>query len=284
MLTIPVSERRVGPEREGTGDRTLPAVEPGGRDAEGEPGERRIVQGGLATLQCAEWADRFPDLVQGVTLRTAELDFGRGRAGPQRRENREAWDRLRRALGFRSVVRCRQVHGDRVLAVDEPGPGPSVLGEADGLVTDRPGILLTVTVADCVPVFALDPSRGVLGLAHAGWRGLASGVIESFIDRLVGLGATPGAIRLYCGPGICGRCYEVGPEVPRALGLPGGRDRVDLIGLVIERAAAAGIPQDRVRRSRMCTLEDRDRLLSYRGGDVHARMCAFLGRLAVDFR
>ena len=81
-------------------------------------------------------------------------------------------------------------------------------------MTGQPGVLLTVTIADCVPVFIADPVRRAVGLFHAGWRGTAAGVFESGMATLgEAFGSTPGDITVHLGPAICGECYEVGPEV-----------------------------------------------------------------------
>jgi YfiH family protein len=87
------------------------------------------------------------------------------------------------------------------------------MGEADGLVAARPGLALLVTVADCLPVFLFEPASGVVGALHAGWRGIAGGVLEAGIEAARAAGASPGAIRVAIGPGIGPCCFEIGPEV-----------------------------------------------------------------------
>jgi YfiH family protein len=113
-----------------------------------------------------------------------------------------------------------QVHGDHVEVVgpdhartdsgsegDEPG--------VDGLVTDRTGVVLSVLVADCVPVLLADPAAGVVAAVHAGRPGLRAGVVERALDRMSELGARPSATTAWLGPAVCPRCYEV-PEAMRA--------------------------------------------------------------------
>lgn len=102
----------------------------------------------------------------------------------------------------------RQVHGARVVTVSEPGGHAGA--EADAAVTDRTGIVLAVHTADCAPVVLYDPTAGVIGAAHAGWRGLAAGVIEHAVDAMVDLGAT--SVHAVVGPHIRARCYEFGAE------------------------------------------------------------------------
>src|SRR5690606_18360795 len=91
----------------------------------------------------------------------------------------------------------------------------------DGHATRAPGLLLAVSVADCVPVSLVDPERRAVALLHAGWRGAAAGILERGLEVLAErLLARPEDLHVHLGPAICGGCYEVGPEVHRALGLP----------------------------------------------------------------
>ncbi len=242
----------------------------------GGESEVEIRLDGLAVFRQAAWASRFPGLVQGLTGREPRLRFGRGdegEAGPD-----DGWSRLKRAAGLSRLARCRQVHGARVVGLTGGDMAPGPCGEADALVTAADDMLLAVTVADCVPVFVVDPERRLLGLAHAGWRGIAAGVVEATLAALHDLGAGPESLHVHLGPAICGRCYEVGPEVPAALGdVPTEAGTVDLRGAIVRRARAVGVAAGQVTVSGHCTLCTRERFYSYRGGDRGRRMCAFLG-------
>ncbi len=103
------------------------------------------------------------------------------------------------------------VHGTTVARVDE---ARDVVRGADGLITDCRGVALFATFADCYPIVLWDPKKRSIGVVHAGWRGTRSGVARAAV-QLMGeeYGSAPGDIRAGIGPGICGRCYEVGPEV-----------------------------------------------------------------------
>lgn len=111
-----------------------------------------------------------------------------------------------------SLCTARQVHGAEVLVVRAPQPGPPQTA-ADAVVTDRPGITLGVLCADCAPVLLADPVAGVIGAAHAGWRGALSGVIEATVAAMVELGADHPRLRAAVGPCIGFASYEVGPEL-----------------------------------------------------------------------
>ncbi|MDP6351519.1 MAG: peptidoglycan editing factor PgeF [Alphaproteobacteria bacterium] len=112
-----------------------------------------------------------------------------------------------------ALVTCHQVHSARAVTVAESwsaGAAP----HADAMVTRRPGIALGVLTADCAPVLLADHEAGIIGAAHAGWRGALAGVIEATVAAMARLGATPGGIRAVVGPTIAQRSYEVGPEFP----------------------------------------------------------------------
>ena len=190
--------------------------------------------------------------------------------------------RLTAGRPWRSVVRSRQVHGTLTLAHAEMSTGACVVGEADGHVTGRPGVLLTVTIADCVPVFVADPVRRAVGLFHAGWRGVAGGVVEGGIAVLCeSSGSNPDDMSVHLGPAICGACYEVGPEVFQALGegTPGTPGPLDLRRVIQRRVIASGVGPRRVSVSTECTLCTDGRYFSHRRGDA-GRQRAFIGIVA----
>jgi YfiH family protein len=154
-----------------------------------------------------------------------------------------------------SLCTIRQVHSAAVVIARDPQPTrPSVA--ADALVTDRPGITLAVLSADCAPVLLADRETGVIGAAHAGWRGALAGVTEATVEAMVGLGAVRERVHAAIGPCIAQASYEVGPELlsrftendpsAAALFLPvAASDRLlfDLKGYVLRRLARAGIEQ-----------------------------------------
>ena len=101
------------------------------------------------------------------------------------------------------------VHGAAVARVDEPVDS---VDDVDALVTDQPGVALFATYADCYPIVLWDPEKRVAGLVHAGWRGTRAGVARAAVDFMRDeYGCRH--VRAGIGPGICGRCYEVGEEV-----------------------------------------------------------------------
>jgi purine-nucleoside/S-methyl-5'-thioadenosine phosphorylase / adenosine deaminase len=164
---------------------------------------------------------------------------------PQRvAANRE---RVRAQAGTASLAQGRQVHGTAV-SVDG-GTGE----EADGQVTTRPGVAAIVLVADCLPVALAGPDAA--GVVHAGWRGLAAGVLEAGVAA-IGRGPVTAAI----GPGIGPCCYQVGDDVRSVFGT--AEPTLDLKAVARARLQAAGVAE--VYDCGLCTSCDEGRFFSHR--------------------
>ncbi len=221
----------------------------------------------------------MPWLAQGITWRgTGEpWDMGLFGAVPVGHANNR-WRKLRTDLGFPGVVHARQVHGTRVHAHANVPPGLLIMEGDDAHATACPGILLTVSVADCIPVSLVDPERRVIALLHAGWRGVAGGMIESGIAALQAMGSAPAALKLHLGPAICGLCYEVGPEVHAQLGLPvpPAPEPVDIRAVAAARARHAGLPSAAITVSALCPRCAPERFFSHRAGSA-GRQIGVLG-------
>jgi YfiH family protein len=179
-------------------------------------------------------------VVHGFTGRTCPagttLDLGA-------QSTADAWDRAAAAVGAPEcgTAIASQVHGHTALHATQPG----LAGEADALISDTPGLIVAVRVADCVPI--LVAGDGVVAAIHAGWRGLASGVIGTALHAMQGQGPFVAAV----GPRICVDCYEVGAEVVAGIGarVPIGhfvrdgaaRPHVDLGAAAAHQLRAAGV-------------------------------------------
>jgi YfiH family protein len=194
------------------------------------------------------------------------------------------------AVARDGLIGVHQVHSARVVQVTEAGRHG--VERADALVTDRPGLALSVLTADCAPVLFADHAAGVIGAAHAGWRGAQDGVLEATIEAMEVLGAARDSIVAVIGPTISQGAYEVGPEfVERFLdadaetarffaGGQGDRAQFDLPGFALYRLRQAGI--DHAEWTRHCTYGDAERFYSYRRS-VH-RGEADYGRLIAAIR
>ncbi len=135
----------------------------------------------------------------------------------------ENFRRFRTAVGAERgpLVKNHQVHGTLVRSVTEAdGAAPEEVPgfDADGLVTDRPGVTLTVFSADCLNILFYDPVRGCVAAVHAGWRGTAMGIAAEAVKAMVErYGCRAGDIRAAIGPGISRCCFETTGDVPEAL-------------------------------------------------------------------
>jgi len=185
-------------------------------------------------------------------------------------------------------VYLSQVHGDRVLRVDAAAVGGA--HTADAAWTSEPGMACTVMVADCLPVLLAAPQGKAVGAAHAGWRGLAGGVVERCVEAVcAGASCEPRELVAWLGPCIGPNKFEVGADVLEAFGVPAApqsserfryqpradgqpRWRANLAGLARDRLVALGV--QRVGGGTWCTVTDRSRFFSFRRDGVTGRMAA----------
>ncbi len=170
-----------------------------------------------------------------------------------------------------ALVSVHQVHSARAVTIDTCGPSPA---RADGMATATPGLALAVLTADCQPVLFRDPEAGVIGAAHAGWRGALDGVLEATVEAMESLGARRESIRAGIGPTISQRAYEVGPEFLDAFlaedpgnsrffaNGEGDRYHFDLPGYSLARLRGLGLAA--AEWTRHCTYGDPERFYSYR--------------------
>ena len=183
----------------------------------------------------------------------------------------------------------RQVHGSTVVRVERaelaggPPEAKPPLAEADALVTGDEGVVLVVLVADCVPVLLADPERRVAAAVHAGWRGLAAGVVEAAVAALAAAGGRPGAATALVGPAAGACCYEVGEDVrervaeryPAAAATTrAGRPSLDLAAGVVEALGRAGLAAPRVAGE--CTIHQPERHFSYRRDGTTGRQAGIV--------
>ncbi|MBK5933800.1 hypothetical protein C8N32_106128 [Rhodovulum imhoffii] len=170
-----------------------------------------------------------------------------------------------------ALITAHQVHSADVAVVEAPFDTPP---KVDGLVTATPGLALAVLTADCQPVLLADTRAGVIGAAHAGWRGALDGVLEATLDKMETLGAHREDTHAIIGPAISQRAYEVGPEFVEIFlaedpdysrffaGGQGDRMQFDLPAFGLHRLREAGI--GRARWTRHCTYSDAEKFFSYR--------------------
>ncbi|NPT35538.1 peptidoglycan editing factor PgeF [Paraburkholderia xenovorans] len=205
--------------------------------------------------------------------------------------------RLLKLAGVSEAAWLEQIHGAGIVRAEEVLAQARANGtptRADASVTDRPGMVCVVMVADCMPVLLCDEAGRAVGAAHAGWRGLAAGIVEQTAQRVAELAAVPAsALHAYLGPSIGPEAFEVGPDVRDAF-MNGvgdvqrdatasafvehphnpGKYLADLPALARLRLQALGVT--RIVGGDLCTVTLRDRFYSYRRDRVTGRMAALI--------
>lgn len=236
------------------------------------------LDGPVPRFELEEWRARY-GVVAGITGRRDGFNLGLLTPEPADRVLAR-WRTLAATLSpaFTTLTVGLQVHGARIAVHHAPPAGWHILDATDGHATRAPGVLLGVTVADCVPVYLLHPDSRTVGLLHAGWRGVAADMLEAGIARVCELAEAPEVdLVMHCGVGICGGCYEVGPEVHGAVtGTSSPQGPLDLREALEVRARARGLRA--VTRSPWCAAHHGDRFFSHRrSGGRDGRMLAYLG-------
>ena len=258
----------------------------------------RETEGGVPLLRDPRLQARS-DLRHGFTTRVGGVSEGGWgplslAAHPEQPASHlvENWRRALNALGGPGLERLAvlsQVHGARVVEVRMPGGPVEAVAEADGAWTTQEGLVLAVRTADCVPVLFAGP--GAIGVAHAGWRGTAAGVVPETVAAIcAGVGCAADALTAVVGPCISGAAYEVGDEVVQALlatGLAatdvlvddaGPRPHVDLGRAVLAQLRDCGVG-DR-RRLAACTWSESHLHSHRRDGLSSGRQAGLIVRCA----
>lgn len=234
--------------------------------------------------------------VTGLRLALMKGDC-REEAVPVLRRNR---DRLARQLGSSVELECvtDQKHTSYVHVASQEDLGFEVSAAkplhrqyVDGIVTDIPGALLTAYGADCPPVYIVDPVRRASGLVHAGWRGTLGRIPEvAAANMTVRFGCRPEDMYAAIGPGICAECYEMGDEIYDAFAgrwgtedadrllrrRPSGKYHLDLREANRLTLLRAGIPEEHIAVSNVCTKCNADIFYSYRARRMENEQAAML--------
>ncbi len=245
----------------------------------GAPATQPLGTAGLGSLAPYIAIDDFADLgVRAVITTRAAGSFNLSGVDPAGAVIAR-WQALRSWLGvegpgsrFASSV---QVHGARVIWHQPGWEGWLRTDAADGHCSAHPGTGLGISVADCVPVFVAHPS-GIVGLLHAGWRGTAARIVPGALAGMAERGAPAAEARVHLGPGICGACYRVGPDVyqqltGRRVSAPAS---VDLRAILAGQARECGVRS--VTISPWCTRCDNTMFFSHRCGDNGRQVAALV--------
>ena len=188
---------------------------------------------------------------------------------------------LARAFGATvdKVVTVAQNHGTNLLVIDSPNPDYAhfLKLECDGIITNQPGLMIGVCVADCAPILLLDPVKGAAAAIHAGWKGTAGKIVPKGVAALVSLfGSNPADILAAIGPTIGACCYEVDVAVRDAFikgvgdwgdyAVPAadGKWKLDLSLANVHQLTAAGIPSENIETAEICVSCRPESFFSYR--------------------
>ena len=182
-------------------------------------------------------------------------------------------------MGFTSEMLAvpEQIHSSSITFVDKPG----YYSASDGLITDNPNIILTLKVADCVPIYI--SSSKIIGLIHSGWRGTADGIVSNGVRKMLQMGENKKDIRVFLGPAIGVCCYEVDKEVAvhfnkkAKIKIKDGKWKVGLHEEICLQLTNLGIPSTNIKTSDICTFESKNYHSYRRDGEKTGRMFAFMG-------
>ena len=251
----------------------------------------------LPRLTVPAWEKTIPGLLHGFLGRGggvsvavfAELNLS-VRVGDADGAVRENWRRVRHMVGDEmQVATMRQVHGAEVATVS---PAASDAGEADALVAQEPGVVLSVLTADCVPLLLVAPREHVVAAVHAGWRGTLGGVAVRTIEHLTTrFGVDPAGLYAALGPAIGSCCFEVDREIAESMQarwgdvpdavLPGKHKAKAYLDLRRANAALltrAGVSVDRIVSVGPCTRCATHQYFSHRAaGGTTGRQLSFIG-------
>jgi len=257
-------------------------------------GWRLSERNGILLALC-EALERCSGVVHAFSTRRAEGrgDFDLGGADTNDAETLRRRVRFGLAAGLsgRPMLAARQVHGRRVVTVNQAAEGPT---EADGIAARHDRRTLgfpCVRTADCVPILLADPAGRAVAAVHAGWRGTAAGIAGEAVRALARMGTDPSRLLAALGPAIGGCCYEVGREVSRAVTAASGGaaeglcrhtvgrgPSLDLRQANLRQLERAGLPTASIHVAPWCTHCDSELFFSYRReGEASGRMLSGIG-------
>ncbi len=178
------------------------------------------------------------------------------------------------------IVNPQQVHSSKVKIVDEPGK----ILSTDGIISSSKSLVLSIQVADCIPLYLADPENNVIGIVHAGWKGIEKGIVDNSINKMINLGADNKKIIAYIGPSIHQCCFEIRSEVakkfPSNFQINGDANRffMDLQDLTKNLLMRNSISINNIVTSNECTKCNSDKYFSYRKtGSKSGRMIGVIG-------
>ena len=200
--------------------------------------------------------------------------------------------RILQAYEIKKLITAYQTHSKIIKFVNkddvysEPqkstvvNPWFGVYYKCDGFITNKENIGLCIRVADCVPLFFHDVDRNIVGIVHAGWRGIVKGIIEKCIDCIKRLNLEKNKILFYIGPHICKKCYEFrNKEIGKKFIYGYRNGYLSLKDEIKMRLLIKGLPEENIKSSKFCTYHNNDEFFSYRRGDKEKRIFTIISKL-----
>lgn len=219
------------------------------------------------------------DILQGTTVVSlGDFNFFHGQDRWQVRKNIKSLKNLLHC-STAPLVLVQQVHGCRIKTVrTKPKTGLSFFSGFDALITEKRGLMLGILTADCLPVFLFDRRKKAIGLVHAGWRGIAQGIVPATIAKMKRFyHSQPADLVVGIGPHISRRNYEVDASTAEKLGLKAkGKTRVSLAGLVKDQLKQVGVPGRSITETATCTYASKQCYSYRRQAKETGRMLSFL--------
>lgn len=212
-----------------------------------------------------------PELIHGFSTRS----FGNLKVRKKLNSN-ENLDKFLSILGIEKnkLVMMEQVHGNKIELIGSNDKGKVIRG-VDGLIADQKGIFLGVNTADCLPLFFYDSKKKIVGIAHAGWKGVLSRIAQKIVQAMVKMGSHPDEIIVGIGPHIGGCCYTVNQEraerfleefghLSEMITADGQEIHLDLTVPMVVQLIKAGIKRGNIEVSTSCTSCDHHQFFSFR--------------------
>ncbi len=204
------------------------------------------------------------------------------------KEARKNRSKFLKKIGVKNnlVASAELIHGNNVVIVSESDAG-NVIRKTDGLITAKENLFLSITVADCLPIFVYEPQKEIIGLVHAGWRGLSENILPITVKKIINnFGSLPKDILIGIGPGISQCHFEVKEDLlknfesylPTALLMREGRNFLDLKKIAEIQLINSGIKEKNIEVSSECTFCLKNKYFSFRRDKKIRAMMAVIGK------
>jgi YfiH family protein len=226
----------------------------------------------------------FPNLKWGISEKDdGAMNLRLPDSHPENIENRKKFFH-KLAIEPTRTVAAELVHGNEIAIVSEDHFN-QIIPEKDGLVTNTKGLFLTVTIADCVPIYYFDKAKNIIGIAHCGWRGTVKNISKTLVETMINtFDSNPADITAYIGPHIQKCHFEIKEDIlnhfsPGFIIKDQNSLKVNLLSMIKHQLISLGIPHQNIDSSDHCTYCNPEKYFSYRRekSDKVESMVAFIG-------